>query len=52
MTPPGQMLQMHETGSRTSYLRVRGAGHLVHDEAADTYRAAVTAFLSTLAQHA
>jgi pimeloyl-ACP methyl ester carboxylesterase len=52
VTPPGQMLQMHETGSRTSYLRVPGAGHLVHDEATGTYRAAVTAFLSTLAQRA
>ena len=52
VTPPGQMLQMHETGSRTTYLRVPGAGHLVHDEATDTYRAAVTAFLSTLAQRA
>jgi pimeloyl-ACP methyl ester carboxylesterase len=49
VTPPGQMLQMHETGSRTSYLRVPEAGHLVHDEATEAYRGAVTGFLSTLA---
>ena len=50
VTPPGQMVQMYETGCRTSYLRVPHAGHLVHDEATEAYRGAVTAFLSTLAQ--
>jgi pimeloyl-ACP methyl ester carboxylesterase len=50
VTPSGQMLHMHETGWRTSYLHVPGAGHLVHDEAFDVYRQAVTGFLATLAQ--
>lgn len=48
VTPSGQMLQMHETDCQTTYLRVPEAGHLVHDEAAEVYRAAVTAFLSAL----
>jgi pimeloyl-ACP methyl ester carboxylesterase len=50
VTPPGQMLRMYETGSRASYLRVPEAGHLVHDEATEAFRGAVTAFLSTLPQ--
>jgi pimeloyl-ACP methyl ester carboxylesterase len=50
VTPPGQMLRMHETGWRTTYLRVPSAGHLVHDDAPDAYREAVTAFLAPLAQ--
>ncbi len=49
VTPPGQMSLMHETGARTSYLRVPEAGHLVHDEATEVYRGAVTAFLTALA---
>ncbi|MBV9513934.1 MAG: alpha/beta hydrolase [Mycobacteriaceae bacterium] len=48
VTPSGQMLRMHETGRRTTYLRVPQAGHLVHDEAIEAYRRAVTAFVSTL----
>jgi pimeloyl-ACP methyl ester carboxylesterase len=51
VTPPGQMQRMHETGWRTTYLRVPGAGHLVHDDAPEVYRDAVTAFLATLAKH-
>ncbi|HEY7052567.1 MAG TPA: alpha/beta hydrolase [Mycobacterium sp.] len=47
VTPPGQMLQMHETGWQTTYLRVPEAGHLVHDEAGAVYRDAVTDFLMT-----
>jgi pimeloyl-ACP methyl ester carboxylesterase len=50
VTPAGQMLRMHETGWRTSYLYVPGAGHLVHDDAPDVYREAVTGFLAALAQ--
>jgi pimeloyl-ACP methyl ester carboxylesterase len=52
VTPPGQMLRMHETGTRTTYLRVPQAGHLVHDEATEVYRDAVIAFLSTLTERA
>ena len=48
VTRAGQMLEMHRTGLRTTYLKVEGAGHLVHDEAPDTYRAAVTRFLGGL----
>jgi pimeloyl-ACP methyl ester carboxylesterase len=51
VTPPGQMLQMNETGYRATYLHVPGAGHLVHDEAPQTYRDAVASFLAALAHH-
>jgi pimeloyl-ACP methyl ester carboxylesterase len=49
VTPPGQMAKMNEIGHRTTYLRVPGAGHLVHDDAPQIYRDAVESFLSTLA---
>jgi len=50
VTPPGQMRRMAEiAGSRATYLRVPGAGHLVHDDAPGSYRAAVEAFLRSLA---
>src|SRR6185436_17272999 len=49
VTPQGQMLQMNETGYRTTYLHVPGAGHLVHDERPQTYQTAVESFLATLA---
>ncbi|SOJ57690.1 Putative non-heme bromoperoxidase BpoC [Mycobacterium simulans] len=45
VTPPGQMLQMAETGCETTYLKVAEAGHLVHDEAPEIYRQAVESFL-------
>jgi pimeloyl-ACP methyl ester carboxylesterase len=48
VTPPGQMLEMQETGHRATYLHVPGAGHLVHDEAPREYRAALTSFLTTV----
>lgn len=46
VTPEGQMRRMHETGYRTTYLRVPDAGHLVHDEAPEVYREAVESFLA------
>jgi pimeloyl-ACP methyl ester carboxylesterase len=46
VTPPGQMRSMRETGYRTEYLHVPGAGHLVHDEAPQVYRQAVESFLA------
>ncbi len=49
VTPPGQMREMDETGHRTTYLHVPGAGHLVHDEQPQIYRDAVESFLATLA---
>jgi pimeloyl-ACP methyl ester carboxylesterase len=49
VTPPGQMRRMAETGYRTTYLHVPGAGHLVHDDAPQIYQDAVAAFLATLA---
>ena len=52
VTPPGQMREMHATGARTTYLRVPGAGHLVHDDAPQEYRDAVEAFLTSFAHHA
>jgi len=52
VTPPGQMPRMHESGYRTTYLKVAEAGHLVHDEAPDVYRGAIGGFLATLAGRA
>jgi pimeloyl-ACP methyl ester carboxylesterase len=46
VTPPGQMQEMAETGSATTYLKVPEAGHLIHDEAPRLYREAVEAFLA------
>jgi pimeloyl-ACP methyl ester carboxylesterase len=46
VTPAGQMRSMNETGDRTTYLHVAGAGHLVHDEAPQVYRQAVEPFLA------
>jgi len=52
VTPPGQMRRMAETGDRVTYLRVPGAGHLVHDDAPTEYRAATESFLATFARDA
>ena len=49
VAPPGQMTQMHETGYRSSYLLVPGAGHLIHDDDPQAYRVAVHGFLTALA---
>ena len=46
VTPPGQMREMHSIAADSSYLRVPGTGHLVHDEAPQAYREAVESFLS------
>ncbi|MBD8507304.1 alpha/beta hydrolase [Hoyosella sp. G463] len=50
LTIPGQMSDMAsvQRASWTDYLKVPGAGHLIHDEAPDEYRGAVEAFLSAL----
>jgi pimeloyl-ACP methyl ester carboxylesterase len=52
VTPADQMRAMHETGHRTTYLRVPAAGHLVHDDQPAAYRDAVEAFLVALAKDA
>ena len=50
VTPPGQMQRMAEiAGERATYVRVPGAGHLVHDDAPQAYREAVEPFLAGLA---
>jgi pimeloyl-ACP methyl ester carboxylesterase len=49
VAPPGQMREMAEIGQDTRYLHVPGAGHLIHDDAPEVYREAVTEFLTTLA---
>ncbi|OKH82407.1 alpha/beta hydrolase [Mycobacterium sp. SWH-M3] len=49
VAPPGQMRRMAEIGSRTTYLYVAAAGHLIHDDAPAVYRDAVTQFLTPLA---
>lgn len=46
VTPAGQMRRMCAANPNSRYLRVPGAGHLVHDDAPDTYRGAIEAFLS------
>ena len=49
VTPPGQMRQMADlAGQRARYVRVEGAGHLVHDDAPEAYRDAVGKFLNGL----
>jgi pimeloyl-ACP methyl ester carboxylesterase len=49
VAPPGQMIRMAElAGDRASYVRVDGAGHLVHDDAPQAYQEAVEAFLAGL----
>jgi pimeloyl-ACP methyl ester carboxylesterase len=52
VTPPGQMAEMARTGHRATYVRVPGAGHLVHDDNPSVYRGAVESFLATLAGRA
>ncbi|MFV8162028.1 alpha/beta fold hydrolase [Mycobacterium sp. 134] len=49
VAPPGQMRRMAEIGKDTRYLHVPGAGHLIHDDAPEVYREAVTEFLTALA---
>jgi pimeloyl-ACP methyl ester carboxylesterase len=44
------MQRMHEIGYRATYLRVDGAGHLIHDDAPEIYRKAVESFLASLAE--
>jgi pimeloyl-ACP methyl ester carboxylesterase len=46
VTPPGQMRRMAENDCPTTYLHVPGAGHLIHDDAPQTYRQAVASFLA------
>ncbi len=46
VTPPGQMERMAQRNPHSTYLRVAGAGHLVHDDAPEVFRGAVEAFLS------
>ena len=49
VAPPGQMQRMRELAAgRARYLRVPGAGHLVHDDAPQAYREAVEAFVMAL----
>jgi pimeloyl-ACP methyl ester carboxylesterase len=49
VTPPGQMQQMARLAAdRATYVRVPGAGHLVHDDAPQAYRDAVEDFLASL----
>jgi len=49
VAPPGQMSRMRESAAgQARYLRVRSAGHLVHDDAPQDYRDAVEAFLAGL----
>ena len=48
VTPADQMRRMHETGYRTTYVKVLEAGHLVHDDAPGVYRDAVESFLAGL----
>lgn len=47
VTPPGQMRTMAEI-AMARYVRIKGAGHLVHDDAPEAYREAVEGFLAAL----
>ncbi|OBA61949.1 alpha/beta hydrolase [Mycobacterium sp. 1100029.7] len=46
VTPAGQMQEMAEMRPRTTYSAIPEAGHLIHDEAPDSYRQAVESFLA------
>lgn len=49
VTPPGQMRAMAQSAAGLAgYVRIPGAGHLVHDDAPQAYRDAVEAFLLSL----
>ena len=52
VAPAGQMRRMADTGPRTTYVHLPGAGHLVHDEAPGKYRGAVETFLTSFTQDA
>jgi pimeloyl-ACP methyl ester carboxylesterase len=52
VAPPGQMADMYESGYRTTYIKAPGAGHLVHDEAPELYRDAVSQFLTSFSPSA
>lgn len=45
VTPAGQMQKMAEIGRRTTYFKINGSGHLMHDDSPDLYRGAVCDFL-------
>ncbi len=45
ITPPGQMREMAAVQPGADYVRIQDAGHLVHDDQPELYRAAVEAFL-------
>ncbi|WP_029108324.1 alpha/beta hydrolase [Mycobacterium sp. URHD0025] len=49
VAPPGQMREMADIAQDARYLHVPGAGHLIHDDAPEVYREAVTGFLTALA---
>ncbi len=46
VTPPGQMQEMAEMGQRTTYFKIAGSGHLMHDDSPNLYRSAVSDFLA------
>lgn len=46
VAPAGQMRRMVEIGQAASYLSIPGAGHLIHDDAPEDYRRAVSEFLA------
>ncbi|MDJ0393417.1 alpha/beta hydrolase [Rhodococcus sp. G-MC3] len=48
ITPEGQMAEMRARNPKSTYVRVSGAAHLVHDEQPERYRAAVSEFLTPL----
>lgn len=49
VAPEGQMRAMADMAHGSTYLRVPGAGHLIHDDAPRKYRDAVEAFLTSFA---
>ena len=48
ITPEGQMQRMADLHPDSTYIRIAQAGHLVHDDRPDAYRAAVEEFLGGL----
>ncbi|MBO0680781.1 alpha/beta hydrolase [Mycolicibacterium sp. S2-37] len=50
VAPAGQVREMADGAGHVSYVRVPGAGHLIHDDQPQAYRRAVQPFLAALAE--
>ncbi|MFI5780034.1 alpha/beta fold hydrolase [Nocardia sp. NPDC051570] len=51
ITPPGQMREMAARHPNSRHVLVHGAGHLIHDDRPEIYRAHVEGFLHAILDH-